>query len=109
MTRPKAPRTLHEQADRRNLIYTALMMLVAFGLLTTFGILYTEHKSRVSDERWCDLVIGMDDNYRSAPVSTLPPRVQTFARQIHKLREDLGCRATPLPPPQPTPSVSASR
>ena len=95
--------------NRRDFVWASLMMLAAVVGLASFGILYTDHEMRQSDERWCELFIGLDDNYRAAPPGSLPPRSQKFADQIHQLRRDLHCPDTSIPTIQPTPSASASR
>lgn len=81
-------------------------MLVAVVVLASFGILYTNHEMREADERWCDLFIGLDDNYRAAPPGSLPPRSRKFADQIHDLRRSLHCADTPQPTIQPVPSTT---
>lgn len=106
MTEQQAPKK--EDKDVFRMVWAVVVALVAFGALTTLGILYTDHKAQQADQRWCELFVGLDDNYRAAPRGTLPARTQKFADQIHKLRQDLGCPDTPVPIPQPAPSASPS-
>jgi hypothetical protein len=88
--------------NRRDFVSAAFVAIVALVVLASFGILYTNHEMRKADERWCELFIGLDDNFRAAPPDSLPPRSQKFARQIHKLRKDLHCADTPQPTIQPS-------
>lgn len=88
------------------LFWTAIMMLVAFAALVSFQIIYTNRKAVEADRRWCDMIIGLDDNYRAAPPGSLPPRTVVFAKQIHKLRQDLRCKDTVVVPQTPRPSAS---
>lgn len=96
--------------SRRDFVRATVMMLVAFIALVSFGILYLNHEMREADQRWCELFIGLDDNYRAAPPGSLPPRSQKFADQIRDLRHGLHCADTPQPSIQaPRPSASPSR
>lgn len=96
--------------NRRDFVWAAVMMLVAFATLSGFGILYTNHEMREADQRWCELFIGLDDNYRAAPPGSLAPRQQKFANQIRDLRLGLHCEDTPQPPIQsPTSAPAPSR
>lgn len=87
--------------------YAIVILIFTIGLLVSFNVWYVNHEQAQADQRWCDLFVGLDDNYRAAPVGALPERTLTFARQIRALRKDLHCRDTIVPLPTP-PSVSPS-
>lgn len=92
--------------NRRDFVWVTLIMLTSVAVLFSFGIVYINHEMSRADQRWCDLFIGLDDNYRAAPPGSLPQRQQRFANQIHQLRRDLHCAKTPQPTIQPIPSQS---
>lgn len=82
---------------RNRRITQALVALVAVGLAITINILYVGYNQQRSDQRWCALMVGLDDNYRAAPPGSLPPRTQTFADSVKMLRKDFKCANTPMP------------
>lgn len=77
-------------------------MLVSVVVLFSFQILYTNYSNRKSDQRWCDLMVGLDDRYQA--LDTKDPDAIKFRNDVHKLRGSLQC--PPAGPPQdksPTP------
>lgn len=73
---------------------TVVLSMLGVGLA---GVVYIGHvdsqreaAERESDRRWCDLLVTMDDAYRSGP----PPTTDVgkrVAAAIHTLRVQLGC------------------
>lgn len=92
--------------DRRWITLT-LFAMILFGCLAGFNTWYTNRAIHRSNQLWCAMVIGLDDNYRAAPPGTLPARTMVFARQVRTIRHELGCRDTAQPAiVYPTPSRS---
>lgn len=84
------------------------VLMAGTGLLAVFvalvlNTLYISYAIRQNDQRWCDLITGLDDNYRAIPAPARSPRVERFTRQISELRKGLHCS-----PPGPLPAVSPS-
>lgn len=84
------------------LLYLLLMSFLSPMAVAVFGVWYsgnsqkrTEHKFSQqqfqSDERWCDLMQGLDQP--PAPPAKIPltPRQVAIQRTLHKLRLDLHC------------------
>lgn len=71
-----------------------VLVLVTFGLLVSFNILYTNYATRVGDARWCDLMVGLDDRYQK--LETKDPDALDFRNRVHKLRQDLRCPPSPI-------------
>jgi hypothetical protein len=95
------------QSRSARLAGTIIVLLVAVGMLLSFNIWYTKNAIHKSNQLWCSLIVGLDDNYRAAPPDTLPERTRVFAAQIHDIREGLDCRHTTLPQP-PSPKASGN-
>lgn len=74
--------------DRR----TAYMLIVIFvSSIAGSGvaILYAGHVDRQSNQRWCGLVVRLDDTYREkTPTSELG---RDIANEFKQLRHDFGC------------------
>lgn len=93
---------------RNRRITQTLVALIAVGIAITINILYVGYTQQKADQRWCALMTGLDDNYRSTDISKLPKRTQKFAVSVHTLRTELKCPATKVPStqglelPQPT-------
>jgi len=87
-----------EQAkrDRRSITVTLVAVLL-FGLLAGFNTWYTNRAIHRSNQLWCSMMVGLDDNYRAAPPGSLAPRTVVFARQVQVIRHELGCADTPQP------------
>lgn len=86
--RPKLSR------PRWMVLATVVLSMLAVGMA---GVVYTGHvdsrraaAERESDRRWCDLLVTLDDAYRSGtpPTTEIGKRV---AVAIHDLRAQLGC------------------
>jgi hypothetical protein len=92
--RPQVSRTPQQAKENTRLIRSALGMLLVFGALVAFNIWYTSHtqavQQRKSDQRFCAVFTGLDDRYRI----NIPPGSETFAKQIHELRQGLHCPDT---------------
>lgn len=95
MARPKP--------DARNsLVYLAVLLVFSVGILVSFDIVFNSYRQNQSDQRFCALFIGLDDNNRAIPADRMPERTRKFAGIVRDLREDLNCPDTPQPSPVPT-------
>lgn len=68
-----------------SLAVTFVGMIAALGL----AIGYTAHTASDNEQKWCDLVITLDKQYRASPPSTDNGRV--LAEIIARLKADLDC------------------
>lgn len=91
------------EKQRQSRILVAGMGLLAVFVALVLNTLYVSYAIRQNDQRWCDLITGLDDNYRAIPAPARTPRVERFTRQISELRKGLHC-APPGPLPVPGPS-----
>lgn len=74
---------------RQPLWYSLLAILATAVVLAGSGFWYTNHVQRQGDQRWCDLLVTMDEAYSlSTPRTEVGRRV---AALMHKLRVDFGC------------------
>jgi CHASE1-domain containing sensor protein len=71
-------------------------MLGSIFLVSIGGVAYTNHVDgkresfeREADRRWCQLLVTLDDAYRSAPPATETGR--RVAGAVHALRVSLKC------------------
>ena len=84
-----------EERATRSLLVSTIMMLVAFIMVTSFNILYTNHVNRESDRNWCDLMVGLDE--RQQRLKTTDPDAIKFIRDVHDLRRKLRCPPSSSP------------
>jgi hypothetical protein len=69
--------------------YSLLVLFVVILSTMVFNVWYTNHVQQVANQRWCALMVGMDDAYRQVPPTT--PTGRNVAAEIHRLRRSLGC------------------
>ena len=69
-------------------------MPVALAIAVTISIGYTLHAQRVSNQRWCDLLVSLDQPVPAPGAGSVPltQRAKVINGQIHQLRVELGCR-----------------
>ena len=91
-----------EEKQSRSLVKSAIMMLAAFILVTSFNILYTNRVNRDSDRLWCDLMVSLDDRYQV--LETTDPDALRFKGQVRVLRQRLHC-----PPAKPISSSGGNK
>lgn len=97
------------ERQRRFRLLQAGLGLIAIFIAISVNMLYTSYTNQKNDQRWCDMISGLDDNYKLARPGTLEPRQETFAQQVHALREGLHCKPTIVPPaPSQAPSPRGS-
>jgi hypothetical protein len=65
------------------------MLVVPFLLLLAVSMLYTNFVQRQADQRWCALVVSVDDAYLATPPQT--PVGEQIAEAMHQLRQELDC------------------
>lgn len=74
--------------DRR----TAYLLIVIFAsamAASMSAILYAGHVDRQSNQKWCNLVVRLDDTYRTqTPASQLG---KDIANEFKQLRQDFDC------------------
>ena len=85
----------------------ALVALVGVAILVSFNIWYTGHLQATSDNRWCSLMVGLDDRYQNLPSDPPPSSEATdLANKIHQLRVGLHCppssKVVTIPASSPT-------
>jgi hypothetical protein len=69
-------------------------VLLAMFLAVGASVGYTAHAQRGSNQRWCDLLVSLDQPVPApAPgAAPLTARAKVINQQIHQLRVELGCR-----------------
>lgn len=65
------------------------MLVVPFLALAVAGMLYTNHVQKEGEQRWCELIIILDEQYQAAEIED--PVAQRFADALHRLLEQLPC------------------
>lgn len=97
-----------DQMERqRNLrLLQAGFGLVAIFIAVCVNILYSSYTNEKNDQRWCSLMVSLDDRYQSLPKENLNPDAARFAAQIHQLRRDFKCAATRVSSPAPSQAPS---
>lgn len=81
-------------------------LLVGVVVLFSFSILYTNYVNRQSDQRWCDLMVSLDERYQD--LKTQDPSAIRLREQIRTLRSDLHCSEPPYPTAPPAVTGSQS-
>jgi hypothetical protein len=84
---------------RRNNFRVLITGLLAFMLLVSFNIWYTNYVQRQSDQRWCELIPSLDDRYQA--LNTEDPEAIRFRGQVNRIRKSLPCEKTPSQTPLP--------
>jgi hypothetical protein len=74
---------------RQPLWYSLLAIMVTAFVLAGTGFWYTNHVQRQGDQRWCDLLVTMDDAYSAGTPTTEIGR--KIAALMRKLRADFDC------------------
>lgn len=69
--------------------WSLVAIVVASACVAGLCIFYTNQQQRESDRRWCELFASLDQ-----PQEAATPRGREIQRQIHNLREDMGCEIT---------------
>jgi hypothetical protein len=79
---------------RKNLVKTIAMSVITILIVLGISIWYAGHVRSVSDQRWCTLMVSLDDRQqqiKNAPGTTKEQR--QFIDNVHNLRADLGCNS----------------
>lgn len=69
--------------------YSLIMIFLASVTSALAAIMYAKHVDNESNQRWCGLVVRLDDTYREKPPGTELGR--DIATEFQKLRHDFGC------------------
>lgn len=97
------------ERQRRLRLLQAGLGLVAVFVAISFNVLYTGYSNQRDDQRWCSLMVSLDDRYQALPKENVSPDAAKFAAQIHQLRRDFKCAETTAPPvPSQRPSPTRS-
>lgn len=90
------------ESERNTRIFQALIGLVGVIFVVSLNFWYTAHSQDVNNQKWCSLMVSLDDRYQALPREA-PPEAKQFAEQIHDLREGFHCAHTVQPvTPAPT-------
>lgn len=110
MTEEEATETVRVYERQRNTrLLQAAMAFVGLAILIGGAVLWQVHRERVADQRWCSLMVSLDDRYQALPRDNISPDALKFAEQIHTLRQELHCPRTRVTtPPGPLPSSAPS-
>lgn len=74
--------------DRRTPTVVVIGVVILSLIMTGFAaVSYTSYAQTKSDQRWCALLNGIDQ--QDTPATT--ERARTIRRQIHELRVEFGC------------------
>jgi len=84
------------------LVYLLTMSFFSPLAVSLFGVWYTKQSQddaewrfkqiqTQSDQRWCDLLRGIDQPPTENPKVPLTERQQEIQQKLHKLRLELGC------------------
>lgn len=73
----------------RRLALERIFGLLGLAILIGISLWYIAYTQRVSDQRWCDLMTGLDRRYER--LQNPDPDAQEFAREIHILTQSLPC------------------
>lgn len=73
----------------RSLWYALLAAFLSSVVGSVAAIQYADHTNRVSERKWCALIVELDDAYRSQTPRTELGR--SIAEAIRMLRRDFGC------------------
>lgn len=74
--------------DKR-LAYSLLIIFLAALTSALVSIGYAKHVDSESNQRWCGLVVRLDDTYREKPPGTELGR--DIANEFKQLRQDFDC------------------
>lgn len=106
MTEEEVNTRINEFETKRNKrILQAIMGLVGVLIVVTFNFWYTAYSNEQDDQKWCALMVSLDDRYQELP-STADADARLFAAQVHVLRQDLHCSPSSVPSVSPAPSGS---
>lgn len=74
---------------RQPIAYSIAAIFLTLAVSIPSGLWYTNHVQKESDQRWCELLVTMDDAYQAGSPTTEIGR--KIAALMHKLRVDFGC------------------
>lgn len=74
---------------RRLIVAWVVSFLCMLGL-TGGSMMYATYVDRRSNQNWCELIVSLDDGYKSLPPDA-PARQRDFAERINRLRRSLEC------------------
>lgn len=73
----------------KKIVYIIAVTIACCSALLVFNIVYVGHVSKVNNQKWCTLVVTLDDNYKSNPPVT--DLGTTIAGSFKDLRNEFGC------------------
>lgn len=78
------------QRINTNVLTMVVLIVVSNIAVSIGGVLYSNHAAHVSEQKWCGIIVILDDTYNRTP---MPPqsRFAQFAKQIHQIRTGFGC------------------
>lgn len=82
------PTTIY--ATPRGLIVAWVVSFLCMLGLTGGSMLYATNVDRNSNQKWCELIISLDERYQAIPPDA-PVEAKDFANRIHHLRTNLEC------------------
>lgn len=108
MTEEEAAEKVNVYERQRNTrLLQAATAFVGLAILIGVVVLWQIHREHVADQRWCSLMVSLDDRYQALPRENISPDTLRFADQIHELRQELHCPRSKVKP-SPLPSSAPS-
>lgn len=82
------------ESQRNARILQAVMALISLTVLVGITLGYVAYSQYKADQRWCSLMVSLDDRYQALPKDGRNLDAERFAAQVHALRRDLHCPPT---------------
>jgi hypothetical protein len=79
------------ERQRNTRIFQGVLALVGVLIVVSLNFWYTAHSQNQNDQKWCSLMVSLDDRYQALPQDANPD-AKIFAQQVHALRRDLHCK-----------------
>lgn len=83
MTRPR------KYIPPRRVLYALIVALVTAISVASISVYYANYVDRKSNQRWCGMVVALDNTYREKPPNSDLGR--DLANEFRKLRHDFDC------------------
>lgn len=75
----------------RRVIVALIVVFLSVVAVGAGSMLYADYVNRESNQRWCGLVVTLDDAYRQSPQQPTTPIGKRIAEEMRKLRDGFGC------------------
>lgn len=73
-------------------IYALIMVFVSVVVVSLAGIWYTDHVARQNNQKWCALLITVDNAYAEALKNpNISPSGRRIGEEFHRLRIEFRC------------------